>query len=388
MKKLFFTAMMVAMASSSFAQDTFKQIKKIKDYDEAVKLIESNPSMSEDEKGKCYDYVCNKIAFAPAEKAYGFIAASNGQNVNGSDDVLRYINTAMLTNKYMGGKTKAKLCESANPMRVVCLWGAQAFLNNDNAKAFQFIETYVNSAYDPLFADVAGDKDQYVHQFARIGGLIAYQANDFTNAINYAKLAMKSPEDREEAENIYVASYEKTMNTKQDTLNYINVLKETNPQKYFGRMASLLNSLGETEKASKLIDDEIAANPTNKMAWATKGEGAMNARKWEAAVEAFKKTVEIDPAFTAVWFNLGVCSYSWAAELQEQLSDKQGKLTKENNDKVMAKIVEAKTYYEKTRELDPNYEAIPQWPRQLRMVYNQLGETEKAKEISKMLGDE
>ena len=37
---------------------------------------------------------------------------------------------------------------------------------------------------------------------------------------------------------------------------------------------------------------------------------------------------------------------------------------------------------------DPNYEKIPNWPRQLRMVYNALGEKDKAAEISKMLGDE
>ena len=60
------------------------------------------------------------------------------------------------------------------------------------------------------------------------------------------------------------------------------------------------------------------------------------------------------------------------------------------NDKaaeVTAVLKEAITYYEKVRELDPNHEQISNWPMQLRMLYNAIGEKAKADEISKMLGD-
>jgi hypothetical protein len=42
---------------------------------------------------------------------------------------------------------------------------------------------------------------------------------------------------------------------------------------------------------------------------------------------------------------------------------------------------------EKVRELDPNHEQISNWPMQLRMYYNAVGQKEKADEITKMLGD-
>ena len=54
---------------------------------------------------------------------------------------------------------------------------------------------------------------------------------------------------------------------------------------------------------------------------------------------------------------------------------------------VNAVLKEAIVAYEKVRELDPNHEQISNWPVQLRMLYNAVGETAKAQEITKMLGD-
>ena len=388
MKKLFIMVMMAAIATTSFAQG-FKQLKSIKDYAQAKAFMEANEASMEDaEKGKCYDYILNKLLADNATKAFATIAATNGQNIDGADDIMNYITTAMKTNAVQGGKNKAKLCESASQMRVVCLWAAQKYLNNDNKKALGYINTYIESAYDPLFVDVCGDKDQNVFQFARIAGLINYQQENYPDAKKYAEMAMKGPEDKADAEPIYLAAIEKMAKTHQDTLDYISTMQKLDQTKHFARIVAMYSRIGELEKANKLVEDEIAANPSNKMAYALKGENAMNNRDWNAAIDAFKKTVEIDPQYTEVWFNLGVCAYSKASDLNEKYSDKQGRIAVDKAKEVNEVIAEAKTYYEKVRELDPNYEKIPNWPRQLRMVYNALGEKDKAAEISKMLGDE
>lgn len=388
MKKLFIMAMMAVVATTSFAQG-FKQLKSIKDYAQAKAFMEANEAAMEDaEKGKCYDYILNKLLSDNATKAYATIAASNGQSIDGADDVVEYIRTCMKANAVQAGKNKAKFSEAAAPMRVVCLWAAQKYINNDNAKALNYIYTYIDSAYDPLFVDICGDKDQNVFQFARIAGLINYQQGNYPEAKKYAEMAMKGPEDKADAEPIYLASVEKMMKTRQDTLDYIETMKKIDQTKNFGRIVSMYSRIGEMEMANKLIDAEIAANPTNKMAYAIKGENAMNSRDWQNAIDAFKKTVEIDPNYVEVWFNLGVCAYSKASDLNEKYSDKQGRIAVDKAKEVNDCIAESKTYYEKVKELDPNYEKIPNWPRQLRMVYNALGEKEKAAEISKMLGDE
>ena len=50
-------------------------------------------------------------------------------------------------------------------------------------------------------------------------------------------------------------------------------------------------------------------------------------------------------------------------------------------------LTEAKDYYEKVQQLDPDRKVIANWPYQLRMIYNAIGETEKAEAITKMLGE-
>ena len=152
------------------------------------------------------------------------------------------------------------------------------------------------------------------------------------------------------------------------------------------QMASLYNQIGEKSLSEKILNDAIAKDPNNKMAYAIKGENAMNEKNWDEAIKNFKKTVEIDPDFTAVWFNLGVCASSKGFDLNEQLSEN-GRITAENDAKVKDALKEAVVYYEKVRALDPNREKVSNWPYQLRMLYNALGETDKANEISKMLGE-
>ena len=152
------------------------------------------------------------------------------------------------------------------------------------------------------------------------------------------------------------------------------------------QIASLYNQIGESQLSEKILNDAIAKDPNNKMAYAIKGENAMSDKKWDDAIKYFKKTVEIDPAFTAVWFNLGVCASSKGFDLNEQLSEN-GRITTENDAKVKEVLKEAAGYYEKVRQLDPNREKVSNWPYQLRMIYNALGEKDKAEEITKMLGE-
>ena len=219
--------------------------------------------------------------------------------------------------------------------------------------------------------------------------MLAYlyaQKEDYVTAQKYAEIAMADTASAKDSEGIYIAILDKQCKTHEDSLQFIEKLKQIDAEKYFPQIASLYDRLGEKEKAAKVLDEVLAANPKNKMAWAIKGENAMNARDWDGAIDAFKKTVEIDPEFTAVWFNLGVCASSKGFDLNEKLSNN-GRITTENAAKVKAVLTEAKDYYEKVQQLDPDRKVISNWPYQLRMIYNAIGETEKAEAITKMLGE-
>lgn len=390
MKKMFFAAMMVAMATVSFAQDISKEIKG-QPFEAAMAKVDG-AQVSAEMKAKAYNQVIEN-EYAAASKA--FDAAVLGQQVDGMP-MYNCIAAALKCDEFDQqpndkGKVAPKFFKKNNErlgsMRIQLVTVGQKFLNTDNATALKYLSLYCDASKSNLFGAQAAKETNTIAQVSRIVGFIHFQQKDYKKALESAKVAMADESVKEDAEPIYVASMEKLMENKQDTLNFINALKELNAQKYFAYMASLYNRIGEKELAEKLVDEEIANNPGNKMAWATKGENAMNNRDWDTAIENFKKTVEIDPTFVQVWFNLGVCSSSKGFDMNEKFSDKQGRIKAEDAEKVKAALNDAKTYYEKVRELDPNHETIPNWPMQLRMIYNALGDTEKANEISKMLGD-
>jgi tetratricopeptide (TPR) repeat protein len=103
-------------------------------------------------------------------------------------------------------------------------------------------------------------------------------------------------------------------------------------------------------------------------------------------VECYKKAFEIDPTYVAAAYQAGVSLNSKAIELKDQLADKKtGMLTTANADKVKAVLTEAKGYLEKVRELDPNHEQV-NWVYALYQMYYSLGDSAKAAELEKMLG--
>ncbi|MCQ2221039.1 MAG: hypothetical protein MJZ12_06570 [Prevotella sp.] len=398
MKKLFFAALVAAMATTSFAQDITKEMKG-KSFAEAQTVLKGAlGNLSAEQKAKGYAMLTD-IAYKDASAAYDVMTINQ---TTGKKDPVNYdaicdvIESAVACDPFdnqpndkgkVAPKFHKKNLDRLQNMRIALVVGGQeAQSAENNAQALKLYSCYVNSAFSSLFEEVAGKKDQNAGQVSRVVAYLFAQKEDYVTAQKYAEIAMADTASAKDSEGIYVAILEKQCKTHADTLNFINKLKEINPQKYFPQMASLYDRIGEKEMAAKLLDEEIAANPTNKMAYAIKGENAMNARDWDKAIENFKKTVEIDPSFTAVWFNLGVCASSKGFDLNEQLSNN-GRITTENAAKVNAVLTDAKKYYEKVKELDPDRNVVPNWPYQLRMIYNALGETENANAISKMLGE-
>ena len=132
---------------------------------------------------------------------------------------------------------------------------------------------------------------------------------------------------------------------------------------------------------SEWAEEEIALNAENKMAWALKGEVQMNNREWDAAVESYKKAIEIDNEFIQCIFNAGVCLNGKAIELKDQLADKNtGGLTKANADKVKGILNEALPFLERAKELDPDREKV-NWAYPLYQIYYSLGNKEKSDEM-------
>ena len=396
MKKIIFTALVAAFATTSFAQDIVKQMKG-QSYSDAVSTLNSALSgLSAEQKAKGYNQLV-EIGYPDASKAYEAITLASMQKnkveFSTYTAIVNALNDAVKCDEFdnqpndkgkVAPKFRKKNADRLANFRSVLINAANETTDPD--QKLSLANAYINSSESPLFAEVLKNGDQYIGYAQFFAAAAYYNKENWNKAAEYAEKALKFDDVKENAEQYLVSALTKNLKTKADTLAYLKKLNDINADKYMAQIASLYNQIGEKELSNKILNDAIAANPNNKMAYAIKGENAMNAKEWDEAIKNFKKTVEIDPEFVAVWFNLGVCASSKGFDLNEQLSEN-GRLTPENDAKVKDALKEAMGYYEKVRSLDPNREKVSNWPYQLRMIYNALGETEKANEITKMLGE-
>ena len=396
MKKIIFTALVAAFATTSFAQDIVKQMKG-QSYSDAVSTLNSALSgLSAEQKAKGYNQLV-EIGYPDASKAYQAITLASVQknkvDASAYTSIVNALNDAVKCDEFdnqpndkgkVAPKFRKKNADRLANFRTVLINAANETTDAD--KKLALANAYINSSESPLFAEILKAGDPYLGYAQFFAAAAYYKMENWNKAAEYAEKALKCEDVKENAEQYLVSALTKNLKTKSDTLAYLKKLNDINADKYMAQIASLYNQIGESQLSEKILNDAIAKDPNNKMAYAIKGENAMNEKNWDEAIKNFKKTVEIDPDFTAVWFNLGVCASSKGFDLNEQLSEN-GRITAENDAKVKEVLKEAVGYYEKVRELDPNREKVSNWPYQLRMIYNALGETDKANEISKMLGE-
>lgn len=396
MKKFIFTALVAAFATTSFAQDIVKQMKG-KSYAEATATLNGALSgLSAEQKAKGYNQLV-EIVYPEASESFNAITLANMNKTKVEYakylPIVNALNEAVKCDEFdnqpndkgkVAPKFRKKNADRLATFRTSLINAANETTDPD--QKLVLANAYINSSESPLFAEALKAGDQYLGYAQFFAAAAYYNKENWQKAADYAEKALKCEDVKDNAEQYLVSALTKSLKTKSDTLAYLKKLNEINADKYMGQIASMYNAIGEKELSEKILSDAIAKDPNNKMAYAIKGENAMNAKNWDEAIKHFKKTVEIDPSWVQVWFNLGVCASSKGFDLNEQLSEN-GRITAENDAKVKAALKDAMGFYEKVRELDPSREKVSNWPYQLRMIYNALGEKDKAEEITKMLGE-
>ncbi len=408
MKKILTMALMAAFATTTFAQEaTVKEAKKLfgkGDFDAAAQTLA--PALTSPE-------TLSKAAAwnLQSEIMYGkYIAIQSKQmenqvkQINEATDTLGMHRAAVaawdavlkcdefdqLPNEK--GKVKMKFRAPAQTkyknFGVSLVQAGQFFYQHkDNKAALNAWQTYLNMKNTPIFSEVADfPKDAFYDDILYYVSFLAYQEKDYPTAVKFAQQLASNPEKAEEANEILLFSKKETLKSKADSLEYVGMVKDlhkANPEseRYFNLLVDYYNHVSDPAEKMAWVEEELAINPQNKMPWAIKGESLMNAEKWEEAVEAFKKAVEIDPEWVPCIFNIGICLNSKAIALNDQLMDKKTMgLTNENAEKVKAVLRDAQGYLERTRELDPD-QLQTKWTYPLYRIYYSLKNTEKMKEL-------
>ena len=402
MKKLIVAAMLVLGATSAFAgdSDALKAVMKAKTYAEAEALVKQNLGQfaNDAEKAKAY----NKLV------DLGMKVFNEQQTIQQTNQVMKKndpvdenvmnegaynaLMNAIECYKYdqlpnAKGKVAPKF--NGNATRV---WGARQQLvnagqtaaqNNKADEVLKYWGAFLDTDSEPLFASVdAKQKEaekEYIGQVALFAARYAYQAKDAARCEKYCDIAMTSEKEAKDALNLKLYVMKDGLKTKEDSLNYVNKLKDlyakdpSNDVMLDG-LNSMYSALKMEKEQTELLDAAIAKDPKNFVALANKGMMYIQKNDANNAIKCLKQALEAKPDNVVVMTYLGACYNSKAGEIQAV----QGR-----------KVVyqEAIKILDKAKELDPE-KAQANWGyTRYQAYYGYYGpnapETKKAEEESK-----
>ena len=382
--------MMVASATA-FAgdSDALKAILKTKSYAEAEALVKANlGSLANDaEKAKAYNKLVD-LALAQFNaqstiQTENQVAKQMGKEEKPVDEKLM---SEMAYNALIAGLECDKFDQAPNEKGKVSpkfasknaqrLWfgprnqlvnaGQEALTAKDNATARKYWTLFVESDAAPMFKEQNREQQKpFFGQVARFAAIFAYQDKDMAKALELADIAIKDPQEYENALNLKLEILGDGLKTKDDSLKYVDNLKSLYAEhKTNGVMEKLYNTLlglGQTAEADKILDDALAADPNNFVALADKGLSLLQAQKAEEAIKYLQKAYEVknDNAIIATYAGT---AYSVQAQNIEDPAKKK---------EFYKKAIEL---FDRAKELDPDMLQAKWGYNRYNAYYNYYGE--------------
>ena len=391
MKKLFMMAVMMVASATAFAgdSDALKAILKTKSYAEAEALVKANlGSLANDaEKAKAYNKLVDlAIAQFDAQSTIqteNQVAKQMGKEEKPVDEKLM---SEMAYNAIVAGlecdkydqmpNEKGKVAPKFASKNAQRLWmgprnqlvnaGQDALTAKDNATARKYWTLFVESDAAAMFKEQNREPQKpFFGQVARFAAIFAYQDKDMAKALQLADVALKDPQEYENALNLKLEILGDGLKTKDDSLKYVENLKSIYAEhKVNGVMEKLYNTLlgiGQAAEADKILDDALAADPNNFVALADKGLSLLQAQKAEEAIKYLQKAYEVknDNAIIATYAGT---AYSVQAQNIEDAAKKK---------ELYKKAIEL---FDRAKELDPDMLQAKWGYNRYNAYYNYYGE--------------
>ena len=406
MKKIMFAALMMFATSTAFAADSdaLKSILKSKNYAEAAAMLQSSVSQlaSNAERAKAYNHLV-QLAMEKFDKEaaveianVALVQTGKANEVTPYDTVGYYeaaynaLMNAIECDKYdympdAKGKVKPKFRENNLPrvanarIQLVNAGQREAQLGNEQG-VLKYWGAFLDTEDSEFLSSIDKSNEAgFFGQVAYFTGLYANQAKQTDRALKYLDMAMKDPEQAKEAQAQKFAISQSNLKTQADSLKFIDELKAfyaENPdnEAAFGTLCNLYSSMNKKSEVMELINDKIARTPNNYTAWALKGQTEMNEQNYTAAIESFKKAIDIDDTNAIVLTYLGFCMNNRAAEIEGDIPAQK------------ALYKESMVYLEKAKSIDPDRQKA-NWAYPLYQCYyiNYSANDPRTKELEEML---
>lgn len=374
-------AAMFAVSAGAQNPAVAKQIKGMKNYQEALGLLKSNlQSLSNEEKAAAY----NKLVDLALDK---FNKESSIEQVNQAmqkndpydkegmnDAAYNAVVNAMECYKYdqmpnAKGQVKPKFAKNVDRVlgaRLAMVQAGQDAASEDKGadEVLKYWGTFVDSDSNPLFANIDRTQQaQFMGQVARFAAIYAYQNKEMERASRYCKVAMQDPEERNDALSLSVLILQSELKTREDSVNYVNnllELHEQNPQNevILENIYNTYSYLGEQDKAKNFLKGVLDKDPNNFVALADMGIACMRDDNVDDAITYLRRAIAVKDDNAVLHTYVGACC---VAKAQVEVVPENAKIFYE----------EAVQHYDRAKALDPNKE-VSNWGYSRYSAYSQL----------------
>lgn len=374
-------AAMFAVSAGAQNPAVAKQIKGMKNYQEALGLLKSNlQSLSNEEKAAAY----NKLVDLALDK---FNKESSIEQVNQAmqkndpydkegmnDAAYNAVVNAMECYKYdqmpnAKGQVKPKFAKNVDRVlgaRLAMVQAGQDAASEDKGadEVLKYWGTFVDSDSNPLFANIDRTQQaQFMGQVARFAAIYAYQNKEMERASRYCKVAMQDPEERNDALSLSVLILQSELKTREDSVNYVNnllELHEQNPQNevILENIYNTYSYLGEQDKAKSFLKGVLDKDPNNFVALADMGIACMRDDNVDDAITYLRRAIAVKDDNAVLHTYVGACCVAKA----------QVEVVPENAKKFYEEAVQ---HYDRAKALDPNKE-VSNWGYSRYSAYSQL----------------
>ncbi len=413
MKKVLFLIALSMVSFSAFAQvKSVKEAKSLaesKKFDQAENLI--NQALTNDEtkdlastwntaaeiQKKIYDEEYTKSYLKQdydAPKMYGCLY--NMFEYYTKCDELEQIPDEKGKVKIKFRKQNSEIMKTERPNLIN--GGVYYFNENKNADAYKFFSMYIDSANSPLLeSQNLMATDTFINMIAYYATLAAIkmaqdnqdnpeaQKANYQQVLKYSQLAAKDPENGNYGLEFEATAY-KALG---DTVKWLNTLQQgvetfSDNQFFFGHLVDYYSNSGKYDEALGFTDKMIAKNGETPFIMYVKGYLYQNMKEYDKAIDAYKKTIELDPNYAEAYSNLGLSYCQQGLDYAEKAtSDLNDPKYQEEQVKIKQFYESAKPYYEKARELKPESKDL--WLNGLYTIYYKLNMGEEFEEIEKLM---
>ena len=415
MKKILFSVALLMISCIALAQvKAVKEAKSLADskkFDQAESLIDqaltNDETKNQANTWNVAGYIQKKISEEENTKAYLKQAFDTTKMYNSIYKMFEYFTKCDALEQIPDakGKVKVKFRKSnAETMKMerpnLINGGVYYFNENQNPEAYKYFSIYIDSAQNPMLENEnLMETDTLINMIAYYATLAAIkmaqdnqdnfeaQKVNYQQALNYSQLAAGDKENGKYGLEFEATAY-KALG---DTAKWLNTLKQgiekfPDHSFFFGHIVDYYSNTGKYNEALEFANNMIAKNGETPFYLYVKGYLYQNMKEYDKAIDAYKKTIEIDPTYAEAYSNLGLCYCQQGIEYGEKAtSDLNDPKYQEEQTQIKQFYENARPYYEKARLLKPENKEL--WLNGLYTIYYRLNMGKEFEEIEKLMNN-